>query len=66
MKLPVNEDDDEEMVRVPKALEVDPSPLLGREPDERRETNRHDPTRDAWSRHEIDLQESDNLPSEVG
>jgi hypothetical protein len=65
VKLPVDEDDDEEMMRVPEALEMGPPPFLDGEPDHHREANRHDPARNAGSRHEVDLEESDHLASET-
>ena len=43
MKLPVDEEDDEQMVRVPEALKVGPAPLLNRKPDNNPQAEEHYP-----------------------
>jgi len=46
VELPVDEEDDEQMVRVPEALKVGPAPLLDRKPDYNPQGEPHDPSSD--------------------
>ena len=59
MKLPVDEEDNKEMVRVPEALKVGPTPLLNRKPDHDSERKPHDPTGDTRASCEVCQQEDD-------
>ena len=57
MELPVDEEDDEEMVRVPKALEVGLAPLLDSKPDDKDQTDKHYPAGDPGPSCEVHQQE---------
>ena len=74
MELPVDEEDNEHMVRVPEALKVSPTSLLHRKPDNDSQGEPHDPSGDPRAGCEIGQQEDDEplfgglcrLDSEVG
>ena len=53
MELPVDEEDDEEVVRVPEPLEVGTAALLDREPDHDTESGGHDPARRTRTSDEV-------------
>ena len=58
MKLPIDEEHDEEVVRVPETFEVCPANFLPGEPDHDRQSDGHDPTCDARTSREIGQKES--------
>lgn len=66
MQLPADEEDDEEVMRVPKALKVALLPLLHSKPHHHRQAERHDPSRDSWSRGEVELEEGDEARPDLG
>ena len=53
VKLPVDEEDNKQMVRVPEAFKVGPTPLLHRKPDHDSERKPHDPTGDTRASCEV-------------
>jgi hypothetical protein len=57
MQLPVDEEDDKQMVRVPKALKVGPTSLFHRKPDNNHQTDEHYPTGDPRPSCEVHQQE---------
>ena len=61
MKLPVDEENDEQMVGVPEAFKVGFTPLLHRKPDNNSQAEPHDPSGDTRTRRKVGQQE-DNEP----
>ena len=59
MELPVDEEDNEQMVGVPEALEMSPTPLLHRKPDHDSEREPHDPSRDTRTSRKVGQQKDD-------
>ena len=61
MELPVDEEHDEEVVRVPEPLEVGAATLLNREPDHDTEGSGHDPAGSTRSSDKVGSNEGDDL-----
>lgn len=61
MKLPADEKEDEEVMRVPEALEVGAFPLLHGVVNHNTEGNGHYPTSDAGSSGKVGVEEGDEL-----
>ena len=61
MQLPVDEEDDEEVVRVPEPLEVGAATLLDREPDHDPERGGHDPASSSGPGDEVRGNEGEDL-----
>lgn len=59
MELPVDEENDEEVVGVPEALKVSPTPFLHREPDHNPQGEPHDPSGDSRASCEVGQQKDD-------
>ena len=59
MKLPVDEEDDEQMVGIPKALKVGPASLFHRVPDNKHQADEHYPAGDPRPSCEVHQQEVD-------
>ena len=59
MKLPIDEENDEQMVGVPEAFKLGSTPLLDRKPDHNTETEPHDPSGDTGARCKVG-QQKDN------
>lgn len=59
MELPVDEEDNEEVVGVPEHLEAGAAALLHRVPDHHKEGGGHDPTRDTGARRKVRGEEGD-------
>jgi hypothetical protein len=64
MELPADEEDDEEMMSVPELLVAFLLPLLDRVPHHDAKSGCHDPSRQSWTRREVDGEEGDEFPSE--
>ncbi len=60
MQLPVDEEDDEEVVRVPEPLEVGAATLLDGEPDHDTEGGRHDPASGTGAGDEVGSDKSED------
>lgn len=60
VQLPVDEEDDEEVVRVPEAVEVGTAALLHREPDHDTERGPHDPASRTGTGREVGHEEGDD------
>lgn len=65
MKLPVDEEYDEQMVRIPEAFEVSTTTLLNREPNHDAKSNRHNPSRRTRAGREVRRKEGDDALSRV-
>lgn len=65
MELPVDEEDDEEVVGVPEPLKVGPAAFLERKPDHHAERDGHDPARRTGTGEEV-CTEEDGDPGEGG
>lgn len=63
MKLPVDEEHDEQMVRIPEAFKVSTATLLNREPDHDAKSNRHNPSRRTRTGREVCCKESNDTLS---
>ena len=61
MQLPVDEEHDEEVVRVPEPLEVRAAALLNREPHHNAQRGGHDPASGTWASDEVRGDERDDL-----
>jgi hypothetical protein len=61
MELPADEEDDEEVVRIPEILKLGPAALLRSKEDYDPKGGGHDPASDAGSGGEVGVQEGDNL-----
>jgi len=61
VKLPVDEENDEQMVGVPEAFIVSPTPPLNRKPDHNPQAEPHDPSGDTRTSCEVG-QQKDNEP----
>lgn len=61
MQLPVDEEDDEQVVRVPEPLEVGAATLLNREPDHDSECGGHDPASGSGTGDEVGGDEREEL-----
>lgn len=60
MELPVDEEDDKEVVRVPEPLKVCPPPLLHRKEDHKTKRDGHNPSGRAGARDELGEDEGDD------
>lgn len=60
MKLPADEEDDEEVVGVPEPLEISTTAFLHREPDHDAQNDGHDPSGGTWTGEEIGFEEEDD------
>lgn len=60
MKLPVDEEYDEQMMRIPEAFKVSTAPLLNREPDHDAKSNCHNPSRRTRAGREVRRKEGNN------
>lgn len=58
VELPSEEEDDKQMVRIPKPLKIGTAPFLHGEPDHDTQCNSHDPTRSTGTGGKICLQEN--------
>lgn len=59
MELPSDEERDEEEMRKPESVVVDPLALLNGEPDHDGEAEHHHPPCDSWTSREVDLEGGD-------
>ena len=66
VELPVDEEDDEQMVGVPKAFKVGLAPLFHRVPDDKNQTDEHYPAGDSRSSCEVHEQEVNERSSDRG
>lgn len=60
MKLPVDEEDNKQVMRVPEPLEIASTAFLNREPHHHSQRNVHDPSGHAGSSDKVDFEERDD------